>query len=95
MFRYKTTMTDTTDDILEIPEVKLSQGLGLGGLLISYSLSWYSFVLITANSDKEANNYGFVRPTTAQWIGIVPALVMATLAFFNFLFVVRGSNACN
>ena len=65
------------------------QTLGLIGLLVSYSIGWYSYVLIASNDSIDPGTY--FKPTPPQWFGLLVTGIIAALAFLTYWLSVHGS----
>ena len=84
----------------ERPHFGKGQLLGLPGLVLSYVLAWYCYVLTASNDTacsaelaSKAKCVAWYKPTTTQWFGLVVTTVVATLAFLTFWLNVQGSPA--
>jgi hypothetical protein len=78
-----------------MPRFNKYSTLGLFLLLISYSLSWWGFVILAniaaASGPKDSvSPTRVLKPTYVQLLGLLPALIIAALAFANYLFIVGG-----
>jgi hypothetical protein len=79
----------------ERPYFGKGQIVGLPGLVVSYVLAWYCYVLTASNdtacSAELVKCVPWYKPTTTQWFGLLVTTVIATLAFLTFWLNVQGS----
>jgi hypothetical protein len=81
------------------PRFGKGQAIGLPGLVLSYVISWYCYVLTASNDSVTcpADSSGggkctpWYKPTVSQWFGLLVTSVIATLAFLTFFLNVQGS----
>ena len=70
-------------------ELNINHYMGLAVALIGWVLGWYSLVLITANPDIKVDSFP-KKPTNSQWYGIVFAIGIAVLSWFQRVLSVQG-----
>jgi hypothetical protein len=62
-------------------------------LFISYTLSWWGFVILANISGPIKDSitaWRVLKPSWVQLLGLIPAIIIAGLAFGNYLFIVGG-----
>lgn len=66
-------------------------GLVMG--IIGWVLGWYSLVLITADVNNGQGDKFFIKPTTIQNWGILAAVLMGIVTWFQRLLTVQGDTS--
>jgi len=74
------------------------QVLGLTGLVLSYVIAWYCYVLTASNDSacsidlaSKAKCVRWYKPTKTQWFGLLVTIVIAILSFLTFWLNVQGA----
>lgn len=75
---------------MAIPSLKLNVNhyAGLALAIVGWILGWYSLVLITADPDTETTFPK--RPTPSQYYGIIFAVGIAVLSWFQRILSIQG-----